>query len=726
MVHFFIPFCMHFDSKDLTHDQLVHFYKSLLLPRMIEEKMLVLLRQGKISKWFSGIGQEAISTGVTLALEEDEWILPLHRNLGVFTSRHMPLHKLFMQWQGNAGGYSKGRERSFHFGSAQHHICGMISHLGPQLGIADGIALANKLRQENKVVVVFTGEGGTSEGDFHEALNVAAVWELPVIFVIENNGYALSTPVNEQYRCEALVERARGYGIDGVKIDGNNILGVYDTIKGVRQYCIEYQKPYLVECATFRMRGHEEASGTKYIPSYLFEIWEIKDPIRNFEQFLMSKEVLSKELIETIRQDLKEYIDVELSIGFNSKPMIVDADRELQDVYAKIEVGSQKSDPDSYRDGSRNAEVSDQLFETGSKRYEIGARRLEETMVEEEVATDMHLGPQSSNLKHLSAESSSELRFIDAIKQGLRQSMLQHADLILMGQDIAEYGGVFKITEGFVEEFGKERVRNTPLCESAIIGASLGLSLKGFKSMIEIQFADFVTMGFNQIVNNLAKVHYRWGQSANVVIRMPTGAGVGAGPFHSQSTEAWFVHTPGLKVVYPSTPADAKGLMIAAINDPNPVLYFEHKALYRSVTGDVPDEFYETEIGKARHVRPGEDMSIITYGLGVVWAENYAAEHPEISIDIVDLRTLLPLDYQAIRAAVKRTGRVLVLHEDVLTGGIGGEIAAWIGEHCFQLLDAPVLRCASLDTPVPFNIELENNFLAKARLHETVKKLLSY
>lgn len=662
---------MHFDSKDLTHEQLVHFYKSLLLPRMIEEKMLVLLRQGKISKWFSGVGQEAIAVGATLAMEEDEWILPVHRNLGVFTARHMPLHKLFMQWQGSQAGYSKGRERSFHFGNLQHHICGMISHLGPQLGIADGIALANKLRKNNKAALVFSGEGGTSEGDFHEALNVAAVWDLPVIFIVENNGYALSTPTNEQYRCEALFERARGYGIDGVKIDGNNILGVYDTIKGVRQYCVQYQKPYLIECATFRMRGHEEASGTKYVPQHLFDIWEAKDPIKTYEQFLLGKELLSQELIDSIHQELKEYIDVELSMGANAKPMIVDTAAELNDIYAPV------TTPHREADNSWHA-----------------------------VKTEM--------------------RVIDAIKEGLQQSMREHNNLILMGQDIAEYGGVFKITEGFVEEFGKERVRNTPLCESAIIGASLGLSLEGYKSVIEMQFADFVTMGFNQIVNNLAKIHYRWGQPANVVIRMPTGAGVGAGPFHSQSNEAWFVHTPGLKVVYPSTPADAKGLLIAAINDPNPVLYFEHKALYRSVSGDVPDDYYETPIGVARNVKEGDDISIITYGFGVIWAEEYAAKHPEISIDILDLRTLLPLDYEAIRAAVTRAGRVIILHEDTLIGGIGGEIAAWIGEHCFQLLDAPVMRCASLDTPVPFNLELEANFLAKSRLHETVVKLLSY
>jgi 2-oxoisovalerate dehydrogenase E1 component len=667
---------MHFDSKDLTYDQLVHLYKSLLLPRMIEEKMLVLLRQGKISKWFSGIGQEAIAVGVTQALEEDEWILPLHRNLGVFTSRHMPLHKLLMQWQGNQSGYSKGRERSFHFGNAQHHICGMISHLGPQLGIADGIALAHKLRKENKVVTVFSGEGGTSEGDFHEALNVAAVWDLPVIFVIENNGYALSTPVHEQYRCEALVEKARGYGIDGVKIDGNNILNVYDTIKGVKKYCLEYQRPYLVECATFRMRGHEEASGTKYIPSYLFEVWEMKDPIKNFEQFLLAKQVLKNEEVDAIHQDLKEYIEVECSIGFNAKPMYVDTGRELQEVYAE------------------------RKLEVVGLNYDVETPSVDEPVTEH--------------------------RFIDAIKDGLRQSMQQHTDLILMGQDIAEYGGVFKITDGFVEEFGKDRVRNTPLCESAILGAALGLSIQGYRTMIEMQFADFVTMGFTQIVNNLAKIHYRWEQSANVVIRMPCGAGVGAGPFHSQTNEAWFVHTPGLKVVYPSTPADAKGLLIAAINDPNPVLFFEHKALYRSVHGNVPDAYYETEIGKARRVRSGEDISIITYGLGVIWANDYAEAHPEISIDILDLRTLLPLDYEAIRLAVARTGRVLVLHEDTMTGGIGGEIAAWIGEHCFEKLDAPVLRCASLDTPVPFNTDLENNFLAKSRLHETVVRLLKY
>ncbi|MBI1783209.1 MAG: dehydrogenase E1 component subunit alpha/beta [Sphingobacteriales bacterium] len=669
---------MNFDRKDLSDEELVRFYKSILLPRMIEEKMLVLLRQGKISKWFSGIGQEAIAVGATLALDEDEWVMPLHRNLGVFTTRNMPLNKLFKQWQGSKDGYSKGRERSFHFGTKEHHICGMISHLGPQLAIADGVALAHKLRKENKIAVAFTGDGGTSEGDFHEALNVAAVWDLPVIFIIENNGYGLSTPVNEQYRCDSLVDKARGYGMDGVKIDGNNLLTVYDTIKGVKKYCIEHQKPFLIECMTFRMRGHEEASGTKYVPKYLFELWEEKDPVKKYEEYLTSIGLLSEEKIESTKSEIKEHIESELKIGFDSPALIPNTEEEVNDLFA-----------------------------------------------EKAVDFDVKMIDNSQPSYH-SPLTTHDSRLIDAIKEGLHQSMQKHSNLILMGQDIAEYGGAFKITEGFVNDFGKERVRNTPLCESAIVGTALGLSLKGYKSMMEMQFADFVSVGFNQIVNNLAKIHYRWGQNADVVIRMPSGGGVGAGPFHSQSNEAWFTKVPGLKIVYPSTPIDAKGLMIAAINDTNPVMYFEHKALYRSISGQVPDEYYEIEIGKAKLVEEGEDISIITYGSGVHWATDYAMKHEAISFDILDLRTLAPLDYDAIRSSVERTGKVLILHEDTLIGGIGGEIAAWISEHCFEHLDAPVMRCASLDTPVPFSIELEKNFMANARLDEYVKQLMNY
>lgn len=674
---------MQFHRNNFSNEDLIAIYKKLLLPRMIEEKMLVLLRQGKISKWFSGIGQEAIAVGATLALDPDEWIMPMHRNLGVFTTRNMPLSKLFKQWQGNKDGYSKGRERSFHFGNKEHHICGMISHLGPQMAIADGVALAHKLSREQKISLAFTGEGGTSEGDFHEALNVAAVWDLPVIFLIENNGYGLSTPVSEQYRCFSLVERAKGYGMEGVRIDGNNVLEVIDTIKGVRDYCINNQKPYLIECMTFRMRGHEEASGVKYVPPQLFELWEKEDPIKNYEQFLREQQILNEQVIDSTRQDISTYIEAELKAAYSAAPIIANTEEELNDVYAPVKVTVKQPE----------------------KQGRFAALR-------EMSATIEITGPDK--------------RFIDGIKDGLYHSMKEHANLVLMGQDIAEYGGAFKITEGFVQEFGKNRVRNTPICESAIVGAALGLSLQGYKAVMEMQFADFVTVGFNQIVNNLAKIYYRWGQNADVVIRMPTGGGVGAGPFHSQSNEAWFMHTPGLKIVYPSTPADAKGLLIAAINDPNPVMYFEHKALYRSISGPVPEGEYEVPIGKARLAQKGSDITLITYGSGVHWALEYAAKHPTISLYILDLRTLLPLDYDAIKTAAEATGKVLLLHEDTLTGGIGGEIAAWIGEHCFEHLDAPVMRCASLDTPIPFNIDLEKNFMAYSRLDEYVKKLMEY
>ncbi|MEO7316740.1 MAG: dehydrogenase E1 component subunit alpha/beta [Ginsengibacter sp.] len=670
---------MEFNRNNLSDETLKELYKKLLFPRMVEEKMLLLLRQGKVSKWFSGIGQEAISVGATYALQEDEWIMPLHRNLGVFTARDMPLKDLITQWQGDESGYSKGRERSFHFGNKEHFICGMISHLGPQMSVADGAALAYKLKKEPKISLTFCGDGGTSQGEFHEALNVAAVWGLPIIFIIENNGYGLSTPVSEQYHCESLVDKAKGYGMEGIKIDGNNILTVYETIKGVREYCIENQKPYLIECMTFRMRGHEEASGVKYVPKELFEEWIEKDPIKNYERFLSEEEIFSNEEFADIKKEFKEQIEnairnSPLGESFQKSPALSAAEitkREMNDVYARLTFTGSGEDVEA-------------------------------------------------------VEREPEIRFLDAIKEGLNQSMQKHSNLILMGQDIAEYGGAFKITEGLVEKFGKERVRNTPLCESAIVGASLGLSLEGFKSVMEMQFADFVTVGFNQIINNLAKIHYRWGQNADVVIRMPTGAGVGAGPFHSQSNEAWFVHTPGLKVVYPSTPEDAKGLLNAAINDPNPVMFFEHKLLYRSISGEVPAEYYETEIGKARIVQTGSDVSIITYGMGVIWATEYSKQHPEISMDILDLRTLLPLDYKAIRTSVNNTGKVLILHEDTLTGGIGGELAAWIAQNCFEYLDAPIMRCASLDTPIPFNMDLEKNFLAKSRLHEMITKLLSY
>ncbi len=659
---------MKFNRKKYSDQTLKDLYESLLLPRLIEEKMLILLRQNKISKWFSGIGQEAIAVGLTKALDQKDYILPMHRNLGVFTSRDMPFDRLFSQWQGTTQGYTKGRDRSFHFGTNEHHIVGMISHLGPQNGVADGIALADILSNKKNVTAVFNGDGGTSEGDFHEAINVAAVWDLPVIFVIENNGYGLSTPSTEQFRCKNFIDKAIGYGIEGVKIDGNNILEVYDTVKSLADSMRKKPRPILLEAITFRMRGHEEASGTKYVPKKLMDDWAKKDPISNYEKFLLKEAVIDSDYINNTRSRLKKQIDEGLEKSSKSK---------LPEASTKIEI--------------------DDVYKAHTQKV---------------------IAPKTNK--------NSERRFIDAISDGLRQSMEKYPNLVLMGQDIAEYGGVFKITDGFVKAFGKGRVRNTPICESAIVGAGLGLSIGGMKAMVEMQFADFVTEGFNQIINNLAKSYWRWGQNADVVVRMPTGAGTAAGPFHSQSNEAWFFHTPGLKIVYPSNPYDAKGLLNAAIEDPNPYMYFEHKLLYRSIKDSIPDDYYTVEVGKASIVTEGNDLSIITYGMGVHWAKEIMESLPDISAEIIDLRTLLPWDKEAVESSVKKTNRVLLLHEDTLTGGIGAEISAWINEHYFKYLDAPVVRVASLDTPIPFAPPLEQNFLPKGRLRAKIEELMSF
>ncbi len=658
---------MKFNRKGISDAELLDLYKAIIKPRLVEEKMLILLRQGKISKWFSGIGQEAISVGVASALNQDEYVLPMHRNLGVFTSKNVPLNRLFSQFQGKANGFTKGRDRSFHFGTQEHNIVGMISHLGPQLGVADGIALANKLENNKKTTAVFTGDGGASEGDFHEALNVAAVWDLPVIFVIENNGYGLSTPSSEQFRCKQFADKGIGYGMDAYTIDGNNILEVFAAVKDIKEQIAYKPKPVILECMSFRMRGHEEASGTKYVPKELMDMWAKKDPVENYEKFLIQEKLISQEEIDVLKQEIKQEINTAWATA-DSEPRIESTpEKELADIYA----------------------------------------------------------PYTPELIYPSANKS-EKRLIDAISDGLKQSMQKHDKLIIMGQDIADYGGVFKITDGFMSEFGRDRVRNTPICESAIVSAALGLSINGYKAVMEMQFADFVTSGFNPIINNLAKTHYRWGEKADVVVRMPTGAGVGAGPFHSQSNEAWFTHTPGLKVVYPAFPEDAKGLLNASINDPNPVMYFEHKALYRSLSESVSDDYFTTEIGEANLIKEGNDVSIITYGMGVHWALEVLKNNHDISADLVDLRTLVPLDKEMVLNSVKKTGRAIVLHEDCMIGGFGSDISAMIADECFEYLDAPVKRSASMDTPVPFAYELEDEFLAKSRFEAQLKELLAY
>lgn len=653
-------------KNDLDTATQLDLYKRMLLPRMIEEKMLILLRQGRISKWFSGIGQEAISVGVTMAMRNEEYILPMHRNLGVFTTRDIPLWKLFSQWQGKEEGFTKGRDRSFHFGTQEYKIVGMISHLGPQLGVADGIALANKLKNNGLATAVFTGEGGTSEGDFHEALNVASVWQLPVLFCIENNGYGLSTPTSEQYNCKDLADRAAGYGMKSQVVDGNNIVEVYSTVSRILNDMRENPEPVLLEFKTFRRRGHEEASGTKYVPDELMDFWADRDPILRYEQYLQDQGILNQDTIRTFQKEYKSAIEDGLDTAFAKAKPSPSTAQELADVFSQHHHASVPASP-----------------------------------------------------------STKNIRLVDAVKDGLDAAMEKFDDLVIMGQDIADYGGVFKITEGFTEKYGKERVRNTPICESAIVEAGMGLSIAGMKAVVEMQFADFVSSGFNPIVNYLAKSHYRWAQKADVVIRMPCGAGVGAGPFHSQSNEAWFHTIPGLKVVYPSTPADAKGLLISAIEDPNPVLFFEHKALYRSVYGDVPDGYYNIEMGKASLVKEGNELSIITYGAAVHWAKE-AVEEMELDADVLDLRSIVPLDEEAIQKSVIKTGKVLVLTEDNLTGSVASEIAAMIGEQWFEHLDAPVKRLGSIDTPIPFEKGLEDNYLPKNRLKAALEDLRDY
>ena len=655
---------------NINNKQLLDLLFYLELPRAIENRMLNLLRQGKISKWFSGIGQEAISVGSTYALDENDIFLPMHRNLGVFTTRDVNLDNLFCQLMGKENGFTKGRDRSFHFGLPSKNIIGMISHLAAMLPVATGFGLSSQLNKEKRVILSFTGDGSTSEGDFHESVNLAAVWNLPVIFLIENNGYGLSTPSSEQFKCKNLSDKAIGYGIKGITIDGNNVLEVYETIAKVAKDIRNGQGPIIIEALTFRMRGHEEASGTDYIPEEILNKWAKKDPIKNYKKYLKSKKIFTEAHQTEIDQRISKKIDSSFEFALNAKNQKSNESIEVRDVF---------------------------------KDYKF-------------------------NLKSPKTDGT-QIRYLDAISNALKNIMKKNDNAIIMGQDISEYGGVFKVTKDFLKEFGPDRVRNTPIIESGILGASIGLALDGFIPIVEMQFADFVSCGFNQIVNNIAKTHYRWNQSLNIIIRMPYGGGMSAGPFHSQSPESWFFHTPGLKIVAPSTPFDAKGLFYSATEDPNPVLYFEHKYMYRSIKGNVPDEDYNIEIGKADIKKIGEDVSVITYGMGVHWMLEISdkLEQENISLEIVDLRSLIPWDKEAVEKSVVKTNKVLILHEANLTGGIGAEISAYISEKCFRFLDAPIMRLGALDTPVPFSSELEKEiYLPINKIEQKIKELVNF
>ena len=645
-------------------------YRALVLPRTIEEKMLRLIRQGRLAKWFSGYGQEAISVGCVWGLQEDDYVLPMHRNLGVWTARGVPLPQLFCQLMGREGGYTQGRDRTFHFGTLEHSIVGMISHLGAMLPVACGLGLGGKLSQSSRVALSLIGEGATREGDFHEALNLAAIWKLPVIFVVENNQYGLSTPVSEVFAGQSFSRAAAGYGMVGRVVDGNNVLKVVSAVKDAAARARAGEGPTLLEMKTFRMRGHEEASGTRYVPDELFDVWGKKDPVDRMKRLVVKKKVFKDGELEDVHRGIEKEIDEALAFAMNQPFVRSTTEKERAGVFAA----------------------------------------------------------SSSRLLHPNGKSE-HLRFIDAISQSLLQAMEHDSRMILMGQDIAEYGGVFKVTAGFVEEFGRERVRNTPIIESGIIGAALGLALDGHRPVVEMQYADFISCGFNQIVNNLATTHYRWGAPVPVTIRAPFGGHIGAGPFHSQSMEAWFCHVPGLKVVIPSSPYDAKGLLRSALDDPNPVLFFEHKALYRSLRGDVPIDAYHVQLGKANTVKQGSDITIVTYGIGVQWALEEAAffEERGASIEVIDLRTLIPWDKETVFESIRKTSRVLILHEAALTGGFGGELSASIAQHCFSWLDAPPIRVGAEDLPVPFSESLEKDIYSPlSRLRASIENTLAF
>jgi len=644
-------------------------YRALLLPRVIEEKKLRLIRQGRLSKWFSGFGQEAIAVGVTWALEDDDYVLPMHRNLGVWTTRGVDLERLFCQLMGREGGFTKGRDRTFHFGLPEKNIVGMISHLAAMLPVASGLALAAKLRGQQRVAAAFVGEGATREGDFHEALNLASVWKLPVLFVVENNGYGLSTPTSDVIAVDDIAEAGSGYGMASVVVDGNNVLAVMEAVRNARKRALKGDGPTLLEMKTFRMRGHEEASGTKYVPKELQEKWATLDPIERFLPIAVEK--LGAKRCQSIREELISQIDELAEWALTQPEVTSSAEKEHADLFA----------------------VSAAVETNGA------------------------------------AAQSSEKRFIDAISDGLRFWMRDEPESVVMGQDIAEYGGVFKVTEGFLDEFGADRVRNTPIIESAAVGAAMGLALAGMKAILEIQYADFISCGFNQIVNNLATTFYRWGAPVGVTIRAPFGGGIGAGPFHSQSMEAWFCHVPGLKVVIPSTPADAKGLLLSSLDDPNPVLFFEHKKLYRSIRGSVPDAPVRVPIGKARCAREGTDITIVSWGVGVHWAVEAAEEWSTrgVEIEVIDLRTLVPWDREAVLASVRKTSRLIILHEASRTGGFGGEIAAEVTEMAFEHLDAPPIRIGGADLPIAFSKAIEEEvYSARARLDTAIAEGVAY
>lgn len=661
----------------LVNDDWLNLYIFMRKMRMIEERANELYHRDDspiVGRVYTGRGQEAISVGASYALDDDDVIAPLYRDLGALLVRGVTTRELFCQYMGRANSSNRGKDSGIHIGDRDRGIVSMISNLAASVPVAAGLGLMFALKDEPRVAMTFFGDGATAHGSFHEGINFAAAHRLPVVFILENNQWALSTPANRHNALDVLADRAAGYGIPGERVDGNDVLAVYDAACSAVQRARRGDGPTLIEAVTMRMEGHSTTDPAQYVPDEMYAAWEEEDPIARFRQFLVDQEVLDEERDANIEQKLRD--EIEEAVEYAEASDVLPAEAAAEGVFA-----------------------------------------VNETVSKSVPADALH--------------NAAELSYRGAIRDALRVALASDERVFLLGEDI-EYGGVYGVTKDILDDFGPHRIVDTPIAETAIVGAATGAALFGMRPVAEIQFADFIAPAMDELVNMTAKYHYRTEWPVPLVIRTPAGAIIeshgSTGPFHSQSPEAWFVHTPGIKVVVPATAYDAKGLLLAAIEDPNPVLFLEQKALY-NLREPVPDGYYTLPLGEAAVRREGRDLSIITYGAMVQEsldaADVLAGEG--VDAEVVDLRTLVPLDREAVLATSRKTGKILVVHEANLSAGVGGEIAALIAQHAFEWLDGPVTRVAAPDTPTPSAKSLAEYWYPDAtKIASAARKLAAY
>ena len=691
-------------------------YAYMKLTREFDARFESLLLTGRVAKWYSEVGNEATTVPAGLALGRGDVLCTLHRDLGAIVAYYLdpartfpalfagpdPAHRapdprpdpetllrtLACQLLGKHEGFSNGVERSFHYGFLAEEMgirhVGMISHLGSMIPVAAGCAFALKQRGTDGVAINFIGDGGTSTGDFHEGLNMAAVWDLPLVLIVENNRYAFSTPVSQQFRAERLSDRGVGYGIAAETVDGNDPDAMATTVARAVARARAGRGPTLIEALLGRLRGHSEGDDSlKVVPASELARYRAEDPVPAYAHRLEASGAVERSDLARVEERVGELVEAAIAAGLEAEtPRPTTA---LRSALAPAE----------------DAAVTPQV--------DVEPPPL----------------PFERRRPQLQVEPST---YVAAIHRALTEEMERDPAVVLMGQDIGVFEGAFRATRGLHERW-PERVLDTPIAESGAIGVAIGAALFGYRPIVEMQFADFVSCGFNQLVNVAAKLYYRWQVACPIVVRLPSGGGVGAGPFHSQNPEAWFAHVAGLKVVCPSTAVDARGLLKAAIRDPNPVIFLEHKYLYRRIKEPLPEGDGTTSIGVARTARRGSDLSLIAYGASTPICLEAAAELAAegASVEVVDLRTLVPLDERAVLESARKTGRVLVVHEAQGTGGFGGEVAARVADRAFSFLDAPVRRLAYPDRPVPYAKVLEAELLPSAeRVIVAARELLSY